>query len=146
MVASCVWNMKYCYILCIVTCMQSLYIWQIVNGRTCGWLIYEFIRTPLRLIHHITPYCIYTCQLTVGSVPSARRQASYLRSSACILTTLYTYYPVGDGMMESRCTLVSCHTWQHYVWYICFIYVICFHSLYIMSLVCPQINTPMHLL
>ena len=146
MVTSCVWNMQYCYILCIVTCMLSLYIGQIVNGRTCGWLVYEFICTPLRLIHHITPYCTYTCPLTIGSVHSARCGASSLRCSACILATLYTFYPVCDAMMRAMCTLVSCHTWWHYVWYICHIFVICFHSLYVMSLVCSQFNTPIHLL
>ena len=50
----------------------------------------------------------------VGSVHSAQRPAAYLRCNACILTTLYKYYPVCDAM-RATCTLVSCHIWWHHI-------------------------------
>ena len=105
--------------------------WAVVSGGTCVGLMYKFLSSLLRLIQHITVYCIYT----VGSGQCAGCPAQHSRCNACILTTLYTYDPECDARMGATCTLVSCHVWLCRVRYECHIYVMCFSQLYVMLLV-----------
>ena len=79
-----------------------------------------------RPVHHIRNYVIYTCSFVDGSVHRALHYASYIRCNIYKLMTLYMYYPGYDVIMEARCTMVLLHIWRCYVWYISYIYVICF--------------------
>ena len=88
-------------------CINSQCIGPAVSGGTCGGLIYKFLSNLLRLMQHLPLHCIYTCRLgaVVRSTPCPALQVY----NACILMTLYPYYPGYDARMGAAGTLVSCY-------------------------------------
>ena len=88
--------------------------WWVVK-RVCG----SFMSPPAPI--SIASNTLHTMHSPVGWAPRARRLASHLLCSACMRTTLYTYYPVGDALMVATRASVSCHVWQCHVWCICHI-------------------------
>ena len=98
-----------------------------MSGGMCVGVMYKFLSTLLRLIQHITLYCISTYPLGT-SVPDVLPSTPGVMP-VCVM--LYTFYPGCDGRMGAACTLVSSHIWLCRVWYVCHLYVICFSQLYV---------------
>ena len=104
---------------CILYCIVSGFM---IHWANCEWWNVWVI--DLWAHPHLSqaPPTHYTfLHSPVGWAPHARRLASHLLCSACIRTTLYTYYPVGDALKGATHASVSCHVWRCHVWCICHI-------------------------
>ena len=116
------------YHLCHDVLRRSWCIFYVVT-YSFGVVIYFSIHDILLL-----PWCLLLrCITPVGWSHDARR-LQHPSGVACILTTLCKCYPVYDALMIATCASVSCHIWRCRVWFICYIYVIHFHSLYVILL------------